>query len=561
MIPPNAKIDYEKKTVTYRARGRKCRAVLTNKGRMRIESNCYHIEFRDHLDRRQRLIAFTDKQASDLLGAQVKKLLNNYGQPIPEELSNYVGLLRPQIKDTLKQMGLLPQEEVDTARPLKELLAKFEETLQSRERSKGYVTNKLKYCRQMAEACHFDYFRDIQPGRIERYLREQREGPKKWTAGTSNRCQQAVEQFANWVVERTHLAKSPLKPLEKLTEDPEERRALSKEEFACLLRATCYGPELYGMSGQERYLLYWFAVRTGLRAREIRSLRKADFDFDECKVTVPARKTKNKKQARQSFDAGLAAELKTFMAAKLPTSKAFGGWYKTLTNRTADMMKADLKAAGLPYRNEIGEKFDFHALRVECATLLFQVGIDIKTVQSIMRHSDPTLTMNIYGKVDKRQREAAINKLPDFSLGAIDPISRTGTDDGPCKNLRQICLQPGQSIENTLVHNGQDSLNNTGKTALSANDSGSKFTENQLSQGSNPCGPIDSNSFPLTDLEASKAESPDLLPGAKSGKSIENLRGEAGQVDPDLALVNKHWRHQSLDTRRKIVSLIDVQDG
>ena len=34
-IPPKAKIDYEKKTVTYRARGKKHKAILTDKGRIR----------------------------------------------------------------------------------------------------------------------------------------------------------------------------------------------------------------------------------------------------------------------------------------------------------------------------------------------------------------------------------------------------------------------------------------------------------------------------------------------------------------------------------------------
>ena len=86
-IPPNAKIDDEKKTVTYRARGRKCRGILTDKGRMRIESKTWHIEFRDLLDRKQRVIAFTDEHKSRQLAGCIEALVSCQGLPIPQAVS------------------------------------------------------------------------------------------------------------------------------------------------------------------------------------------------------------------------------------------------------------------------------------------------------------------------------------------------------------------------------------------------------------------------------------------------------------------------------------------
>ena len=47
---------------------------------------------------------------------------------------------------------------------------------------------------------------------------------------------------------------------------------------------------------------------------------------------------------------------------KLPAAKAFGGTYKRPTSKTANMLKADLAAADIPYVVD-GLYFDFHALR------------------------------------------------------------------------------------------------------------------------------------------------------------------------------------------------------
>jgi len=58
----------------------------------------------------------------------------------------------------------------------------------------------------------------------------------------------------------------------------------------------------------------------------------------------------------------------------------------------------DLHASGIPKVTPEG-KLDFHALRVTYVTLLVQAGAYVKEAQSLARHSDPKLTMNVYAKV------------------------------------------------------------------------------------------------------------------------------------------------------------------
>jgi hypothetical protein len=51
------------------------------------------------------------------------------------------------------------------------------------------------------------------------------------------------------------------------------------------------------------------------------------------------------------------------------------------------MLRHDLKAAGIPYRDASGLVFDFHSLPCEMATLADAAGVTPRVVQRMMRHS------------------------------------------------------------------------------------------------------------------------------------------------------------------------------
>ncbi|MGO9598823.1 MAG: tyrosine-type recombinase/integrase [Isosphaeraceae bacterium] len=56
------------------------------------------------------------------------------------------------------------------------------------------------------------------------------------------------------------------------------------------------------------------------------------------------------------------------------------------------MLRIDLAAAGIPYRDAARLVFDFHSLRCQCATLADAAGISPRVVQRMMRHSTLELT-------------------------------------------------------------------------------------------------------------------------------------------------------------------------
>jgi len=455
-IPADATIDRGKGIVTYTARGKPRRAVLTltDAGeRMRLESSTWHLAFRDHLGRKQQLGAFSHEGQTRLLASRIEDLIAYKGGPLPPDLRDYFNRLPSGIVGALQECGLLAGEQV-LGKPLDVLVGMYEEALRSRERSGGHVRKTVRMIREVFEACGFGSWREIQDTKVEGYLRDLREGERHVGYRRSNAYLTACQSFANWIVDdRAWATESPLRRLKLLNvkEDPRHtRRALDIDELRTLLQKTADGPDRYGMSGRERYLLYRLAIETGLRAGELRRLQKMDFDFDAGTVTVRAvRATKNKRTREQALSPGLCGELRDFLAGKLPAVKAFGGSYVRLTDRTADMLKEDLEAAGLPYTDDQGNVFDFHSLRVETASLLVDAGVDPKQAQEIMRHSSIGLTMDVYAKVlGGKKKAAAVASLPDLSLAESErqALAKTGTDDRDSlpESLTKVCAQDGK---------------------------------------------------------------------------------------------------------------------
>ncbi|TVS09575.1 MAG: hypothetical protein EA424_26825, partial [Planctomycetaceae bacterium] len=87
----------------------------------------------------------------------------------------------------------------------------------------------------------------------------------------------------------------------------------------------------------------------------------------------------------------------------------------------------------LTYTNHEGEKADFHALRHTCGAWLAVAGVHPKVVQTVLRHSAITLTMDTYGHLFPGQDAAAVAALPSMMNAPKDgpeELQATGTDDG-----------------------------------------------------------------------------------------------------------------------------------
>ena len=112
-----------------------------------------------------------------------------------------------------------------------------------------------------------------------------------------------------------------------------------------------------------------------------------------------------------------------------------------------------LKAAGIPYRDDVGRVADFYALRVTFATMLLRSGVDV-------RHATINMTADVYACALCGSLNEAVKRLPDLSTpqteqlratgsenADLQPMKKTGTYDAPLRTSAHEnagCFQPAK---------------------------------------------------------------------------------------------------------------------
>ncbi len=142
------------------------------------------------------------------------------------------------------------------------------------------------------------------------------------------------------------------------------------------------------------------------------------------------------------------------------------------------ILDRDLKAAGIPKRDDRGRTVDVHAVRMTFGTLLSKAGVAPRTAQAAMRHSTIDLTTNVYTDPRLLDVAGAMEALPALPLEAgpqreAAAVSATGTDDLTPSPLVPVLVptagKPGilGSILDKLTSNRGES-EKTGTIAASA---------------------------------------------------------------------------------------------
>lgn len=477
-IPEGAKI-FSRKGTKYAKykdrRGHTQEAKLTKAGdRLLCKSKNWFVPFEDHPD----LKAYTNKEASERLADNIEKILN--GTMSVTDLQDFTEQIPSGIKDKLIGFGILDAKR--TAGTLDELIREFEKHLTAKERNAKHIAGAIAGIRRLFDGCGFKFWSDIQADHLKAHLDELRDGGRGIGKRTYNGYLKAAKYFCKWVARRLHTT-SPIEYIEGLenegTDIRHPRRAATPDEIRRLLEATAAGLERYGMSGYERALVYRFAVETGFRANEIRTLTAGQFDFDNLTVTIEAAYSKHRREDVQTILPELAAILKEHCKGKLPGAKVFGGSYERLTDRTADMIQADLKDAGIPYKKH-GKALDFHALRHTFITNLRNVSS--RTAQALARHQSSAMT-DRYTHIELHDKRAALkDAVPDYGAPSKQSQKATGTDG---KILSKSYNQDAQR-RTTTDTGGQQTDVTMQKTPLGADNKGVDETLNQQVEGSSP---------------------------------------------------------------------------
>src|SRR5262249_36144592 len=105
--------------------------------------------------------------------------------------------------------------------------------------------------------------------------------------------------------------------------------------------------------------------------------------------------------------------------------------------------RRDLLAAGIPYEDDRGRLFDFHALRHTFLTHLTESRVHPKVAQVLARHSTIALTMDRYTHLAALDVAGDLGKLPDLPPGATKKGGAKGPKaEGRCKARARRNIYP-----------------------------------------------------------------------------------------------------------------------
>ena len=213
------------------------------------------------------------------------------------------------------------------------------------------------------------------------------------------------------------------------TERRHARRALTDDEIHRLLDAARKGRKVRGLTGPERAVLYRLALETGLRASELGSLAPGSFDLanlDRATVTVEAACSKHRREDVLPLRPDMARAMADFLGDRPQHEVLF-----RMPDKPVAMMRKDLEAAGIPYRDASERVADFHALRHTFITRLARSGVAPAVAKSLARHSTITLTMDHYTHTFIEDERSALARLPGLGVKGLqdESVCATGTDD------------------------------------------------------------------------------------------------------------------------------------
>lgn len=307
----------------------------------------------------------------------------------------------------------LPQKG-EGQQPLAPLVAEFELAV-ARKAGPKHTKFVLKNVRRVFDGCGLSTLADLRAAdtlsAVEGFVWGLTKGKDAMTPVNAANVGKHAKQFCRWLHrKRKVLQYDPLAGVDLPSQATvNRRRAIGPEELARLIdAANASGDTFRGLTGPERVSLYLTAGATGLRVSELAALTPAHFDLDADVpvVRLPGANTKNKKDAEQPIPSAVATRLRLMLDARGPGEPL---WPGTWWERAADMIRADLAAAGVPAETSGGEAV-FHSLRHSFGTMLGRLAT-LKTQQELSRHSTPTLTSR-YSHTDLAEKAAAVERLP-----------------------------------------------------------------------------------------------------------------------------------------------------
>lgn len=369
----------------------------------------YRIEFVDqHQVRRIKGTKIKDRRVAEQLAVKVEADAARVraGQP-------------PLHPETAEYLGLASGN-----KNYEDALDAFLQEQQRRAASASHVRDLGNILARIRRACQWTTLQDVKADQVGDYLRRLAAAGR--SRRTQNHHQSKLSNFLNWCVRQKWLAANPILDLQAVTVGragrKHLRRALTPDELLRLLKTARRG----------RALLYAVAAYSGFRRSELLRLLREDCTVQNEKPRwhVDESRTKNGLAARLPMTPECAVWLTPHWPSLQPGQPLFTSAPNMKTFR------ADLKRAGIAYRDERGRVADFHALRYTFCALLSKL-YPIEIVSKLMRHSSIALTSDVY-------LELGLDRTGEGEW-ILQPLLQVAEMPVPDLGIQQIGQRPDQA--------------------------------------------------------------------------------------------------------------------
>ncbi|MDE2100036.1 MAG: tyrosine-type recombinase/integrase [Patescibacteria group bacterium] len=507
----------------------------------------YTILYHDENGKRRKKTGATDKAVS---------------QRIANELENRVALRREGLIDPAAERFAECERQ-----PIGEHLDDFIATMEARNCDPKHVRTTRTYVQRIIDQAGAARLSDLTLSAVELAV-----GRIQKLHGLSARAVNAhttaAKAFVNWAKEDNRIRAHELESIDRQSEDADRRyvrRPMSAAELRTLIASARTAPEWRGISGEDRSMFYLLGAMTGFRRTEMGSLQPEDFDLAGPMpiVRLDASRTKNDRDAGQPIPATVADVLKVWLAAKAPGSPVFA-----LPEKTALMLHADLRRCGIEPVDDQGRVVDTHSLRHGYISALALAGVPVKVAQTLARHSDPKLTMNVYAHLSAFDLHGAVaGALPDLTtVPEPNVVAATGThgpgatSDATSEDADGRNLNEGKHVASnrmlTLNQRVVGSSPTGGIHAGKRTDAQGSAAKPSLAVISTPSAPMHSVQQSRTDAHQSGYKRPSCATESATGLLPEML-----PADPALMEVVNAWDRLPEAVRAGIVAMVKAATG
>ena len=246
-----------------------------------------------------------------------------------------------------------------------------------------------------------------------------------YSTSTMKKIKQIAEQILRIAVDSDLILKNPFSGVKVPSIEPEERRALSESEIDLISQ---------NWRGARMGVAAMIMLYAGLRIGEVLALEWSDIDFDKRTITVSKARATLKNQPylkTPKTKAGIRViPIPEVLYEVLCSTRKKKGLVcpDVNGNLMSGVAQTNAWRSYINHLNECAggrrgsgrrkpviviEKITPHMLRHTYATMLFDAGVDVKSAQKFLGHSDIEVTLEIYTHLSKFKEEQAIRALDE----------------------------------------------------------------------------------------------------------------------------------------------------